>query len=82
MRLLYSNIEGCSLVPRPSVTANVVEGLVILLHRLTSGRCWEAWLIVLCNTLAMQFTGSATPPNVYLTPFYVHVGVLPDFPPR
>ena len=80
MRLLYSNIEGCSLVPRSLITANAVEGLVILLHRLTSGRRWEAWLIVPCNTLAMQFTGSATPPNVYLTSFYVEV--LPGLPPR
>ena len=23
---------------------NAVEGLVKLLHRMTSGRCWEAWL--------------------------------------
>ena len=32
-----------SLVPRPSITANAVEGLVKLLHRGTFGRCWEAW---------------------------------------
>jgi len=32
------------------------------------------------HTLALQFTGSATPPNVYLTSFYV--GVLPGLPPR
>ena len=28
-----------SLVPRPSITANIVEGLVKLLHRMTSGGC-------------------------------------------
>ena len=32
-----------SLVPRPSITANVVEGLVKLLHRMTSGVYLEAW---------------------------------------
>ena len=32
-----------SLVPRPSITANVVEGLVKLLCRMTSGRHLEAW---------------------------------------
>jgi len=30
--------------------------------------------------MTLQFTGSATPPNVYLTSFYV--GVLPGLPPR
>ena len=50
----------CSLVPRPSITANAVEGLVKLLRRMTSGRRWEVWLIALC------ITSSATPPNVYL----------------
>ena len=29
------------------------------------------------HALALQFTGSATPPDVHLTSFYVHVGVLP-----
>ena len=29
-----------SLVPRPSITANVVEGLIKLLHRMMSGRHW------------------------------------------
>ena len=28
---------NCSLVPRPSITANAVEGLVKLLRRMTSG---------------------------------------------
>ena len=32
-----------SLVPRPSITANVVEGLVKLLRRITSGGRLEAW---------------------------------------
>ena len=32
-----------SLVPRPSITANAVEGLVKLLRRMTSGRRLEAW---------------------------------------
>ena len=32
-----------SLVPRPSITANAVEGVVKLLRRMTSGRRWEAW---------------------------------------
>ena len=31
-----------SLVPRPSITANTVEGLVKLLHRMTSGGRLEA----------------------------------------
>ena len=47
----WINLRG-SLVPRPSITANSVEGLVKLLLRMTSGRrwdrCWEAWLITLC----------------------------------
>ena len=34
----------CRLVPRPSITANVVEGLVKLLRRMILGRRWEAWL--------------------------------------
>ena len=36
---------GCepSLVPKPSITANVMEGLVKLLCRMTSGGCLEAW---------------------------------------
>ena len=69
-----------SLVPRPSITANAVEGLVKLLHRMTSGGRLEAWLIAPCAALALQFTGSATPPDVHLTSFYV--GVLPGLPLR
>ena len=34
-----------SLVPRPSITANVVEGLVKFLRRMMSGGRWETWLI-------------------------------------
>ena len=37
-----------SLVPRPSITANVVEDLVKLPHRMTSGGRLEVWLIVPC----------------------------------
>ena len=33
-----------SLVPRPSITANAVEGLVKLLHRMMSGGCMvDVW---------------------------------------
>ena len=49
--------DGYSLVPRASITANAVEGLVKLLRRVTTGGRLEAWLITSC-------TGSATPPNV------------------
>ena len=38
-----------SLVPRPSITANTVEGLVKLLRRMTSGGRLEAWLITQCK---------------------------------
>ena len=41
---LYSKQNTCfSLIPRPSITANTVEGLVKLLRRMMSGRRWEAW---------------------------------------
>ena len=50
-----------------------VEGLVKLVRRMTSGGCLEAWL-------CMQLTGSATPPDVHLTSFYVRV--LPSLPPH
>ena len=59
----HMTASKCSLVPRPSITANAVEGLAKLLHTMTSGRRWEVWLIALCNT------SSATPPNVYLTAY-------------
>ena len=32
------------------------------------------------HALALQFTGSAMPPDIHLMLFYV--GVLPGFPPR
>ena len=35
--------DTCVLVPRPSITANAVEGLVKLLRRMTSGRRLEPW---------------------------------------
>ena len=50
------------------ITRWKMEGLVKLLRRMTSGERLEAWLIALC-------TGSATPPDVHLTSFYI--GVLP-----
>jgi len=56
-----------TLIPRPSITANAVEGLVKLLRRMTSGGLGRHGL--LCG--ALQFTGSAMPPNVYLTSLYV-----------
>ena len=37
-----------SLIPRPSITANTVESLVKLLHRMMSGGRLEVWLIGLC----------------------------------
>jgi len=39
----YSIHFFTSLVPRPSITANEVEGLVKLLRRMTSGGHLEAW---------------------------------------
>ena len=38
-----------NLIPRPSITANAVEGLVKLLCRMMSGGCLEAWLIAPCT---------------------------------
>ena len=49
------------------LSPNAVEGLVKLIRRMTSGGRLEAWLIAPC----MQFTGSATPPDVHLTSFYL-----------
>ena len=43
MRLVDVHIKESSLVPRPSITANVVEGLVKLLRRMTSGGRLEVW---------------------------------------
>ena len=39
-RLVILIVHRSSLVPRTSITANVMEGLVKLLHRMTSGRRW------------------------------------------
>ena len=64
----------CTLVPRRS-TPNVVEGLV----KLRQVDIWRRGLLHrACITL--QFTGSATPPDIHLTSFYV--GVLPGLPPH
>ena len=43
LKLDTSLCSGCSLVPRPSITANAVEGLVKLLCRMMSGGRLEAW---------------------------------------
>ena len=40
---IYCKGLETSLVPRPSITANTVEGLVKLLHRMMSGGRLEAW---------------------------------------
>ena len=58
-----------SLVPRPSIIANVVEGLVKLLHRMMSGGHWKAWLIVLCISSTAVYRkchASQHPPDVIL----------------
>ena len=58
-----------SLVPRPSITANTVEGLVKLLRRMMSGRRWETWLIAWCvyNTAVhRKCHASQRPPDVIL----------------
>ena len=62
------------LVPRPSITANAVEGLVKLLHRLIDVR-WTSGGVAYraVHALALQFTRSATPPDVHLASFYVGV---------
>ena len=39
----HMTASKCSLVPRPSITANAVEGLAKLQHRMTSGGHLEAW---------------------------------------
>ena len=45
---IFVMIAITSLVPRPLITANAVEGLVKLLRRITSSGCLEAWLIAPC----------------------------------
>ena len=69
------HVAAAGFIPRPSITADAVEGLVKLLRRMTSGRRWEAWhfwwtAVLLCISHASQRL-----PNVYLTSFYI--GVLP-----
>ena len=60
----YVQQQLFSLVPRPSITANAVEGL-------------PTWNDVGMDVWR-QFAGSTTPPNVHLTSF--HVGVLLGLP--
>ena len=60
-----------SLVPRPSITANAVEGLVKLLRRMTSGGHLETWLIALCmrctrTAVHRKCHTSRRPPDVIL----------------
>ena len=45
---ITSRLQSVSLIPRPSITANVVEGLTKLLRRMTSGGHLEVWLIMPC----------------------------------
>ena len=74
-----------SLVPRPSITANAVEGLVKLLHRMTSGGGLEAWLT--CH--ACTSTGvyrkchtSRRPPDVILRRPSTVLAVIEDLGTR
>ena len=55
-----------SLVPRPSITANAVKGLVKLLCRMMSGGCLEAWLSTLCTAVHRKCHASRRPPNIIL----------------
>ena len=61
--------DGYSLIPKPSITANAVEGLVKLLRRMTSGGRLEAWhfrwTAVLCMHGAISHA-SRRPPDVIL----------------
>ena len=59
----------CSLIPRPSITANAMEGLVKLLRRVMSGRRWEAWHFQW--TAVHRAISHAS--QVHLTSFYVGV---------
>ena len=46
---IICQLEGpTSLIPRPSITANVVVGLVKLVRRMMSGGRLEAWPIAPC----------------------------------
>ena len=56
--------DGYSLVPRPSITANVVEGLVKLLRRMMSGGRLEAWLITSCTAVYWKCYTSKRPPDI------------------
>ena len=65
----YVVYSSCSLVPRPSITANALEGLVKLLRRLTSGGRWEAWLTRRAYTSTAVYQkchASQRPPDVSL----------------
>ena len=59
-----------TLVLRPSITTNVVEGLVKLLQRMTSGGCLEAWLIAPCTCTSTavhrKCHASKHPPDIIL----------------
>ena len=66
-KLFYAYLSN--LIPRPSITANAVEGLVKLLRRMTSGGRLEAWLIAPCmhNTAVhWKCHASKRPPDVIL----------------
>ena len=43
LRVFHTRYCSVSLVPRPLITANTVEGLVKLLCRMSSGGHLEAW---------------------------------------
>ena len=63
------NVLICSLVPRPSITANAVEVLVKLLRRMTSGGHLEAWLTChACTSTAVHWKchASRRPPDIIL----------------
>ena len=66
----YSTIHAVvRLIPRPSITANAVEGLVKLLRRMTSGGRLEAWLMRhACTNTAVHWKchASRRPPDIIL----------------
>ena len=55
-----------SLVPRPSITANVVEGLVKFLRRMTSGGHLEACCACTSTAVHQKCHASRRPPDVNL----------------
>ena len=61
-----------SLVPRLSITANAVEGLVKLLCRMTSGGCREAWLTRRSTAVYRKCHGFHRPPDVILHRSFTH----------